>query len=363
MNSWRGVRSLPLPNWPEADRTGWEIACRAGARLIRGGRAAHLKPVTRADLERRYGYFLDHLDRADKLRMNRSAAAQVTPEHVQTYLSELRSRVSSVTAYGSIYKLRRMAEILAPDKDLGWLKAIEADLDFAKTPRSKYPRLVSTTALVEAGLTLWREVELSPAHLTPTCVSGHTDPILIQRAAQARDGLMIALLALCPIRMKNFAALELGRSLRKVGETWWIVLAPAETKTRHADERPVPQLLTALLDHYVGQHRAVLSRGDASPQTGPLWIGRSGSAMSVSAVESTIRRTTASSLGIAIGPHMFRTAAATTSASRATHLPGLASALLDHRRSDVTEAHYNRATSHQAAQSYADVLRQIAEHN
>ena len=51
------VRSLPLDLWPEADRNAWNAACRPAARLKRGGAAGHLKPVTRDDLARRYGYF------------------------------------------------------------------------------------------------------------------------------------------------------------------------------------------------------------------------------------------------------------------------------------------------------------------
>ena len=64
------VRSLPLDLWPEADRNAWNTACRPTARLRRGGAAAHLKPVTRDDLARRYGYFLDFLDRQGLLRLD-----------------------------------------------------------------------------------------------------------------------------------------------------------------------------------------------------------------------------------------------------------------------------------------------------
>jgi hypothetical protein len=56
------VRSLPIAAWPAADRIAWELACRPGERLRRGGGASYLKPVTCADLARRYGYFLDYLD-------------------------------------------------------------------------------------------------------------------------------------------------------------------------------------------------------------------------------------------------------------------------------------------------------------
>ena len=53
-------------------------------------------------------------------------------------------------------------------------------------PRSKFDRLVLTEVLVEAGLTLIREAEISP-NLTK-----------LARACQVRNGLMVALLALCP---------------------------------------------------------------------------------------------------------------------------------------------------------------------
>jgi hypothetical protein len=52
--------------------------------------------------------------------------------------------------------LRRIVQLIAPDRDVRWLKEVEADLELLKSPKSKYPRLVSTAALVEAGLSLIR---------------------------------------------------------------------------------------------------------------------------------------------------------------------------------------------------------------
>lgn len=103
------VRSLPLDQWPEADRSAWAAACRPAERLKRGGTASHLKEVTRRDLARRYGYFLDYVQRLEGLDRNSDAAAYVTPDRVEHFLAEPEVRVSSVTVYGSIYKLRRMA--------------------------------------------------------------------------------------------------------------------------------------------------------------------------------------------------------------------------------------------------------------
>jgi hypothetical protein len=147
-------QGLPIDEWPVPDRKAWHEACRPGLRLERGGRASHLKPITQADYARRYGYFLDFLNRHGKLDLKASATSQITVEAVNAYLQELRDRVSSVTLYGSISKLRRAAELLQSDLNLGWLKEIEQDLDYCKRPRSKADRLVFSDKIIAAGFAL-----------------------------------------------------------------------------------------------------------------------------------------------------------------------------------------------------------------
>ena len=71
------MRSLPLEDWPGADREAWERACRPSVRLTKGGAASHMKPVTQADLARRYGYLLDHLARRGLLDQAAAAGAGV----------------------------------------------------------------------------------------------------------------------------------------------------------------------------------------------------------------------------------------------------------------------------------------------
>src|SRR4051794_10540591 len=98
------VRSIPLEQWPAADQKAWKTACLPSVRLTKGGRASHLAPITQNDLTRRYGYFLDHMLRCGALNPSSPAAAQVTPAAVDTYVGELRARVSTVTVYGSVCK-------------------------------------------------------------------------------------------------------------------------------------------------------------------------------------------------------------------------------------------------------------------
>jgi hypothetical protein len=76
-------------------------------------------------------------------------------------------------------------------------------------PRPKWHRVVYTDVLEEAGLKLMAEGESSKRPK-------------LTRARLFRNGLMITLLARCPIRLKNFAALEIGRSFLNVDGRWWI---------------------------------------------------------------------------------------------------------------------------------------------
>jgi integrase len=340
-------RSLPFTRWPEADQAAWNAACRPAARLKRGGAAGHLKPVTRDTYAWRYGYFLGFVDRQGLLVRDASAAANVIPENIDAYLAEARRHLGSVTIAHFIYALRSVAQFIAPSRDFSWLAEIGKDLAFVACPRSKFDRVVSTDILVEAGLTLIREAEIS-TNLSP-----------LGRARQVRNGLMVAMLALHPIRRKNYAALEIGRSFVKIRDQWWIVLSASETKEKRADERPINELLTPFIERYIRQHRPVLARSDNPPQA--LWLSAHDDApmspMTPLHVGKVIGDTTFSTTGVRVNPHMFRTCGASTAATLGGDNPYLGSALL-HHRDPRTTADYNRATTLTAAESFRQIVRQ-----
>ena len=334
------VRSLSLDHWPSADCAAWEAACRPSVRFKRGGAASHFRPVTQRELSKRYGLFLSFLKRSGKLELNAAAGALVISDHVQEYVTELQARTSSVNVYSSIQKLRRMVQLIAPGYELDWLIAIERQLFSEMRPRSRWHRVVYTEVLVDAGLTLMAEAEiLKRSDLT--------------RARMFRNGLIIALLALCPIRLKNFAALEIGRSFVNVEDTWWIILTEGETKEKRVDERPVHQELTASIERYLAVYRPILARGDAS--TNSLWTAINGKPMTYASLKDLIPEVTRLTIGIAVNPHMFRTAGATTLATHIGDKPHAAAALLHHRPGPVTQENYNRASCITAGKSLASV--------
>jgi hypothetical protein len=61
-------------------------------------------------------------------------------------------------------------------------------------------------------------------------------------------------------------------------------------------------------------------------------------------------------IGVDVSPHLFRTAAATTSACYGTDMPYLASVVLGNTDPRVTEEHYIRTTTLNAAKDYAAIL-------
>src|SRR3954464_5741479 len=142
---------------------------------------------------------------------------------------------------------------------------------------------------------------------------------------------MVAPIALHPIRLKNFADLELGRSLERIEDGWWIVLGATDTKAGRADERQVDRALTQVLALYLTWARPVLLKikdvvigsepGESTKAdvaraedlfSGPLWVGEKGEALSYGAVERVITETTRQALGVAVAPHDFRRCGATT---------------------------------------------------
>jgi integrase len=338
------IRSLPIEFWPEADRRAWMSACQPSRRLKRGGAGSHMKVITLDDLTRRYGYFLDYINRRGLLDPTKAAGGHVIPENTDAYLEELTARVGSVTVQGSIYKLRRACELIDPARDLSWLADIEKDLALMMRPRSKADRWVLTEVLVEAGLTLIAEAESSRKMSK------------LSQARQVRNGLMVAMLAMHPIRLKNFADLEIGRNFVEIKGSWWIVLSASETKEGRPDERRIDDLLQPALDRYLKKYRPFLAGADQS--TTALWLSSNdGASMSYAGVERVLTETTRTTVGIAVSPHLFRTAIASSAAIHGGANPHLASALLHHTDPHVTEAHYNRASSISAGESLRSIIQ------
>jgi integrase len=336
---------LPVREWPEALRRAWEGVCRPSIRLKKGGSGSHLDPESLRDYACRFGRYLGFVKRTGGLDPTAPVANLVTPDNVKAYIEDFEGEINSVTAWNCISKLRRAVQLLSPKTDFAWLIEIERDLDAVQEPRSKIGRFVYTEQLVKAGLTLIVEArDFIKAR--------------VKRARAIRNGLMLALLAMNPMRLKNFAALEIGTTFRQIEGQWWICLPAKNTKSRRRpEERPVATWLNPYIDLYLKEARPVLLTG-AQNDTNALWISSTTRGpMTGRKVGSLITQITQETLGIAISPHLFRTADATTAADAQSEMPYLASALLGHTNPRITDEHYKRNSSLNVQSDYAQFIR------
>ncbi|MGF9764508.1 site-specific integrase [Microvirga sp. 0TCS3.31] len=325
-----------------------------------------MKLDTQADLARRYGYFLWALMQMDRLDPVAEAGAQITPEAVERFITIAESGWSSVTLANSVYKLRRMAEMLAPETDVVWLREIEVELRAEARPTRRREN-VTSDELLQAGETLFQEAE-SGSHLKPR-----------ERARLARNGLMIALLAVHPIRHKNFSQLTLGTTFRHLDSRWWIVLEAEDTKAGRVDERQVPDYLNALVERYLSAYRPILlAQKDTvfcnldetatevslkiwqRQERGALWVAVTGDPLAYSAVGAAITETTEEVLGIRLSPHAFRRAAKATAIFFGGEHPRLAQGVLHHSSTRVGDENYDSSSSQRAALELTMIVRDLA---
>lgn len=231
---------------------------------------------------------------------------------------------------------------MLPDSDLRWLSSIKARLHSAAPLQRPTGPVITSLQILQLGLTLMAENHpVEHAH------------IRLSQAITYRDGLMIALLALAPLRRKNLASLQIGRHLIGEGANRYIVIPAAEAKTQAAIEFAVPALLLPYLDLYLTVLRPRLLQAISCQA---LWISRRGSALSYGAVGDIVSRHALRRMRIRLSTHDTRDAAATTWALAAPDKIAVAADLLSHADGKTMQKHYNRARGVEASRAYAAIV-------
>jgi site-specific recombinase XerD len=168
---------------------------------------------------------------------------------------------------------------------------------------------------------------------------------------------MIVIQALTQLRLKNFVALEIGNTFKEVGGSWWISVASGSTKNKRWIEKRIPNSFNQTIELYLKQARPILMRSSTSDNS--LWISsQTGQRFTYKNLGTLISKITFQTLGIAVSPHLFRTAAASTAAVRLPKYPYLASALLGHSDPRIADECYKQTTSLSAGMAYATLVEE-----
>jgi hypothetical protein len=272
---------LGIEAWPAVDRGAWARASAAGADLLddAGPAAAWSEPTRRKRLVS-YGRWLGFLARTGRLEPARTPAGRTAREDLAAYLDALAADCAPVTAWGYVADLAVMLEVLDPGAgaDHARLRRLAGRLRARMRPSVDRARLVVPAGRLYAeGLAMMAEAVEAEAEAgteaAPAPAPAGAGPVRRRRGANRRlareaayrDGLMVAVLAACPLRRRGFAALEVGRHLARHSDgRYRLRLEPGDTKGGTALDAPLPASLAPWLDRYLAEVRPRLLRGGAA---------------------------------------------------------------------------------------------------
>jgi integrase/recombinase XerD len=338
--------------WPRAFFQAWEEARRPPGLFDECKPAAQWRPATVKKVIKGFGVYLHWLQWRGLLLENSSLASLVTLERAREYQAALTEvGCAPLTIYSRVQELHLMMGALAPQGNWSWLgHAAKRIRRRARPIRQKLQRLQPINRLERLGIDLMSEAS-AEAGLT-----------MFKRALLYRDGLMIALLAHRPLRLKNFAALRLGTSLILDGNTASIIFPREEMKGKRPLEIPFPDALVDALQTYVFKYRPwLLSRPHAAStgESNTLWISNEARSMAEESIRNMIKRRTRKVFGVDLTPHLFRDCAVTSMVRDAPASARLTRDLLGHASLDVTTKHYNQALMVDASRRYTTTIENL----
>ena len=345
-------RCAPVAEWPAQDQRAW---CRA---LLpedpfdpQVGRASHYRASTHRIIEEGYGRWIGWLSFTGRLNWNLMPGERADRATLSAYQEALAA--NDLADYSIAARLQQLSQALRsmePKQDWYWLERAAGRIRNHAIPRRDQQSLIQPVdSLVNLGLKLIADADSGAIQLD------------LDRAMAARDGLIIAFLALRPIRRKNLTSLTLDRHLVQRDGRWNVQFRGDETKNSEPMKFSWPELLVAPLERYLAVHRKTLleRREGGILDTRRLWISRYGGSLGDSAIYVRVGRLTGEHLGVAINLHSFRHIAATTIATADPKGAMDIKAVLGHTSMQSSDKYYNRAQLVGASMAYQRTLSDI----
>jgi integrase len=242
------------------------------------------------------------------------------------------------TAALTVQHLCYAARLIAQDRDWQWLSAIKARLLARARPQDRFHRLVPPRQTLDFG------IELMDHALTLPITRRKT------RETQYRDGLLLALVSLWPIRRRSLAALTVSRHIEVDDAGINILLHPADTKSKRFESYRVPEPLVPYLKRYLEDIRPRLLGACAHDG---FWASYHHRTLTADRLYHIARARLMKRFGKDMSLHDFRRSAATHLAMDAPAQIGLIPGLLQHNSAEIGDRHYNLSRAINASQRFA----------
>ena len=337
---------MKLDDWPQEDRRLWTVAIQpADPFADGGGERANYAYRSNEKAVKGYGRYLTYLTCFAPAALEEHARARITKDRVRAYALHLAELGNSTrTILCRLQELGEMARVIDPKADWRFINNVASRIRAKHQPVRDKSGLRLSDETLEFGFELMGKAR---------CAEDREAAILF------RDGLIIAFLALVPLRRRNLADLRLGENLIALDARLFVIFEASETKTHAAFEVELPECLIVPMEEYLLRHRPFLMNQSGrwhKPADNFLWISLHGSPMTEIAIYDRIRERTQEKFGTAINPHLFRDAAATTMAITDPAHVRLAAPLLGHRTFSTTEKYYQQAKGYEAHKVYIEAI-------
>jgi integrase len=298
--------------------------------------------------------YLGYLRDVDPPLLDLAIEESLTPPRFREFCLQLEETNSSVSVASIAGKLYMTVRYMAPDHDWNWLRVFVRRLEAKAVPRRGTAIPFTSDRLVDLGLALMEKAEIQSAF----DFAAHGQPKL-RTAILYRDGILLCLEALIPLRVSNLALLKLGTTIRKVADRYWILLDSEHTKNRDPIEVELPAWLSGPIDTFVGRYRPAFKRARG---TTLLFPSAKHDRLTEAGLASAFKKRVLQSTGVDTSIHRARHIAATTIAIADPANVSVASDLLSHRSEKITEAHYIMANGIEASRTAAREILKLRKH-
>ena len=342
-------RSCPIDQWPTDDQKAWSKACEPVSLFEDEGHGLqHLAEITRRHYAFGWGRWIAFLSSHAPDDLELRPAKRCSKANVRAYVEKLRAMGNAEsTVISRLQELVNVATVLDPLFDPRLINRFIAVLKAKAKPARSKSHIPRADALVDLGFRLMESV--------PNFNK-------LEDAATYRDGLIIAFLALHPVRLRNLTHFHLDANLIWQNDGYIVVFLSNETKTGSVYEVPLADVLIVPMTRYLAECRPVLAsaNGRHKRDVGTrVWVSGQGSPMSYEALRDHIKMRTRLAFGKSVHPHGFRDAAATTLVVGDPVHVRSAAPLLGHRSFATTETYYVRAEGLEAQRSYLEYLKAL----
>ncbi len=240
----------------------WDAAFKKGEGLFDDcGPGAHLSERSQEQLQYAYGKFLKFVSVQHSDRLGCNPAERVDPDMIERFVKFQPKTCGDVTISIYLYHLWLVLKLMCHTCDWSWLVTIsERFARQGKQKRKKY-NMVTSETLYALGIALMDRALSSGKPVTASSVQ-----------TTYRDGLIIAFLALIPLRRRTLGLLRIGQHLVKSGAGWAVDIPAEDTKSKRPLEFP-------LFTGTVGAHRFLLegnSAADSRVRKGTTICGSTG---------------------------------------------------------------------------------------